>query len=97
MKMSLALAFKPRKCSVRARLADEAREQLADIADRRAAPQMRPRPRPLEDIDELHCLAALDHRLRRHQRHPGRPTFAIIVQIVACEIGSSPSSRARSA
>ena len=66
MKVPLALALETREGGVRAHLADEADEQLPEIADRRAAaPDARGFGRSLENVDELHRLAALDDRTAR--------------------------------
>ena len=69
MEVPFVLALETREGRVRARLADEAHEQLPQIADRRAtAPDASGLGRSLEDVDELHRLAALDDRLRGQQR-----------------------------
>ncbi len=63
------LALEARESRIGARVADEADEQLPQIADRRApAPDAAGLRRALEDVDELHRLAALDDRLRGQQR-----------------------------
>src|SRR5688572_26611885 len=59
-----AVALETRQCGVRTRFADEAPEELPEVAVGGAPAPDTPALRCLlEDVDELHCLAALDHRL----------------------------------
>src|SRR5215217_1709158 len=69
LKAPLAVALETRKCGIRARLADKALQELPEISDRGTPTPKAPTFRSLlEDVHELHRLAALDHRLRGHQR-----------------------------
>ena len=94
LKAPLAVALQTRECGIRSRLADKALQELPEISDRGTpAPKAPTLPQICLKMS-TNCTAWLRSIMDCEvisETPTKRPTFTSIVQIAACEIGSSPS------